>query len=180
VNPAEVVAALGRAENPLLHMEIGADGTPADRFAAAALVDAVGAWLGTGERRVAASMVVLGYSARLLGPTLAVLLRDGILLDTRPARVRYAYSPEYGFRLRLSEPSGRRGASLDDWGTEVIDGHLSHVIGAVHAEVPVAPALLWGHHPYPRRARDRTGRARRRRRAAAARVRAAAQQRPAA
>jgi ferric iron reductase protein FhuF len=143
-DPAEVVAALDRAENPLLHMGISADGTRADRLDPAVLVDAVGAWLGTGERRVAASMVVLGYSARLLGPTLAVLLRDGILLDTRPANVRYSYAPDHGFRLSLTEPSGWRGAPLDAWRTDVIDGHLSMVIAAVHADVPVATALLWG------------------------------------
>jgi ferric iron reductase protein FhuF len=160
VNGREVVAAIERAGagNPLLGIGIGpADGDePADRLcggtdagrdAAGRLVDEVGTWLGTGERRVAASLVVLGYSARLLGPTLAVLLRDGILLDARPARVRWSYRPERGFRLSLPEPSGRYGppdALLDAWCHEIVDDHLGGVIRAVRAAVPVATGLLWG------------------------------------
>lgn len=145
MTPAHVRAALDRsgARNPLLGMGSGPDGTPADRFAAGPLVDAVGAWLGTRERRVAASMVVLGYAARLVGPTVALLVRDGILLDVAPARVRYAYHPDTGFRLSLPEPSGRRGTAAD-WGPAVLDGHLAAVVHAVRKDTRVAEALLWG------------------------------------
>ena len=111
------------------------------------LVDAVAAWLGTAQRRVAASMVVLGYSARLVGPSVAVLLRDGILLDVRPARVRYTYRPESGFRLALPDPGGWRGPpSLlrEQWCRDVVDDHLGPVVAGVRAVVPVATALLWG------------------------------------
>jgi len=81
-----------------LGTDSGAGGLPAVGLSAgtgpaAALVDAVGAWLGSGERRVAASMVLLGYAARLVGPAVAVLLRDGILLDLRTERVRYSFAP---------------------------------------------------------------------------------------
>src|SRR5205814_9472476 len=72
VDAAEVVAAVERAgrDNPLLGIGTGGDDLPQPTVGE--LVDAVGAWLRTPERRVAASLVVLGYSARLLGPTLAV------------------------------------------------------------------------------------------------------------
>jgi ferric iron reductase protein FhuF len=145
VGPAAVRAALDRcgALNPLLGMGSGDDGTPSDAFAAGPLVDAVGAWLGTRERRVAASMVVLGYAARLVGPTLAVLVRDGILLDVRPQRVRYAYHPDTGFRLTLPEPAARPGP-VEGWHETVVEGHLAHIVAAVGRDTRVAAPLLWG------------------------------------
>jgi ferric iron reductase protein FhuF len=152
----ELASAIARAgaDNPLLGFGTGA-GNSAEKLGdsdtgggeAARLIDAVGAWLGHPERRVAASLVVLGYSARLLGPTLAVLLRDGILLDARPAGVRYAYAPETGFVVSLSRLAGWRGEQValrEDWCRTVLDAHLRPVIDAVRAVVPVAAGLLWG------------------------------------
>ena len=109
----EVAAAIERAGtgNPLLGIGSGT-GLPAHRLcatrstAAADLVDAVAGWLAHPERRVAASLVVLGYAARLVGPTLAVLLRDDILLDARPHQVHYTFTPNRGFRLTLPHPTG--------------------------------------------------------------------------
>jgi ferric iron reductase protein FhuF len=159
----EAASALHRAgrDNPLLGLDTGVDvgGIPADRLqptsvgasgaraAAASLVDAVGAWLGTAERRVAASMVVLGYSARLVGPSVAVLLREAILLDLRPMQVRYSYAPERGFRLAVPQPAGWRGppvSLLQRWCRDVIDDHLASVVTVVRSVVPVAAGLLWG------------------------------------
>jgi iron complex transport system ATP-binding protein len=114
---------------------------------AARLVDAVARWLGHPERRVAASLVVLGYAARLVGPTLAVLLRDGILLDAGPDRVHYAYTAGRGFVLTLPEPAGRHTppeVRARAWCATVIDEHLQPVVHAVRAVVPVAAGLLWG------------------------------------
>jgi ferric iron reductase protein FhuF len=113
----------------------------------AELVDAVGAWLPTAERRVTASMVVLGYAARLLGPGIAILLRNQILLDLRPHQVHYSYRPEQGFRLTLTRPAGWRGtpeALSHQWRRHVLDAHLARVIDAVRRVVPVAAGLLWG------------------------------------
>jgi ferric iron reductase protein FhuF len=110
-------------------------------------VDAVGVWAGTRERRVAASLVVLGYSARLVGPTLATVLRDGILLDVRPHRVRYRYRPDTGFQLSLPDPGGWHGPReplLRGWCEVVVDGHLGGLIQAVRAVVPAAAGMLWG------------------------------------
>jgi siderophore-iron reductase FhuF len=144
---AELVQALDRAgrDNPLLGIATGP--TDDDRPTAAALIDAVQAWLGTDERRVAASMVVLGYAARLVGPGLALLLRDGLLLDLRPERVHYSYRPDLGFRLTVATPTGWSGpppALRHRWCAVVIDAHLAPVIEAVRDEVPVAAGLLWG------------------------------------
>jgi ferric iron reductase protein FhuF len=160
---AEVAAAAARAGqvSPMLGIGIGDDpdggaGLPADGVrpdagigdgAAADLVGAVGDWLRTHERRVAASMVVLGYAARLLGPSVAVLLRDGILLDLRPSRVRYSFVPGRGFRLTLSEPvgwSGTADALRHRWCRDVVDDHLHSLVAAVRGVVPVATGLLWG------------------------------------
>jgi ferric iron reductase protein FhuF len=148
----EVAAAVDRAGrgNPLLGLDISDGGASADALdarAAADLVDTIGAWLGTTDRRVAASMVVLGYAARLVGPSVAVLVRDGILLDLRPARVRYSFSPQRGFRLCWPVPGGFRGdpeALRERWLRDVVTGHLGSLIAAVRAVQPVATRLLWG------------------------------------
>jgi ferric iron reductase protein FhuF len=152
---AEAIARAGRI-NALLGIGIhgDADGLPAQLLchdpsarAARALVDAVGDRLGAPERRVAASMVVLGYAARLVGPAMALLLRDGMLLDLRPSQVRYSYRPDRGFRLSTPQPAGWAGAPATvarHWCRQVIDGHLSAVVEAVRVVTPVATGLLWG------------------------------------
>jgi hypothetical protein len=106
VPAARVRAALadtGRG-NPLLGMAVSESdaGAGLDAPTVAGLVDAVGDWLHAEERRVAASLVVLGYSARLVGPVVAVLLRHGILLEV--AHVRHSYTSATGFRLTLAAP----------------------------------------------------------------------------
>jgi ferric iron reductase protein FhuF len=162
--PAEVLAAVERAgrDNPLLGFAggtgrpaepLGAGDRPAeplcagDRPAVTRLLDEVGAWLGRPEPRVVASMVVLGYAARLVGPAVATVLRDGVLVDLRPSRVGYSFHPGQGFRLTLTEPAGWQGppeALWSRWYAQVIDEHLRGLIGAVRAVVPVAAGLLWG------------------------------------
>jgi ferric iron reductase protein FhuF len=155
----QVIAAVRRtgAANPLLGIGIG-PGAPEGSLAAGlcgpdgegaarALIEAVGRRLPTPDVPVAASMVVLGYAARLTGPALAVLLRDGLLLDLAPAGVRYRFDQTTGFALSLSEPGGWHGPSrvvLDCWGAGVLDGHLLGLVRAVRAVVPMATRLLWG------------------------------------
>ncbi|MDP9795390.1 ferric iron reductase protein FhuF [Catenuloplanes nepalensis] len=105
-------------------------------------VAAVGAWARTDEPRVAASLTVLGYSARLVGPVLALLTRAGILLDL--TAVSCAYAPGAGFRLSLDNPSGTRGAGLEAACGAALVAHLSTIISRVRMVAPAAPALLWG------------------------------------
>jgi ferric iron reductase protein FhuF len=148
--PDRVAAALRRpiAGNPFLSFaEFVADGRPASEFAAAvpSLLSSVARATGAREPRVAASLVVLGYSARLLGPTVAVLLRDSVLLDVAPARVRFGYAPGTGFQLSLPAPAGFCGPGLAArWREDVLDEHLAMVVAAVCARVRVAAGLLWG------------------------------------
>jgi hypothetical protein len=164
-DPAEGAAALDRAgrDNPLLGLATTPieGGAPSSVLAAAGragagaaatgpaavLVDGVAGWLGIDEPRVAASLVLLGYSARLVGPGIAVLLREGILPDLRPAGLSYAFTPARGFRLGAPDPAGWRAGRqvlLAWWCRDVLDEHLAPVIAAVRRVVPVAEALLWG------------------------------------
>jgi ferric iron reductase protein FhuF len=155
VAASDIEAAIRRAgeRNPLLGTETGGSGQPSVRLtgpdgaaAAGELVDAVAGWLGIAERRVAGSLVVLGYAARLVGPAVAVLLRDGILLDLRPERTRYDFRPGRGFRLTLIEAAGWHGphATLVDAVAAQLTEHLAPVLAAVREAAPVAQGLLWG------------------------------------
>ncbi len=146
-------AALARTGeiNELLTFAPPGPDTPwsATRFAAVTptLIDGIAGWLRIRERRVAASLVVLGYAARLVGPPVAVLLCEGLLVDTRPAAIRFGFVPGRGFRLALDPArgvAGPAGALAARWRRDVLDGHLTAVIAAVRADTPVAPALLWG------------------------------------
>ncbi|GAB7051698.1 (2Fe-2S)-binding protein [Catenuloplanes indicus] len=106
------------------------------------VVAAVGAWARTDEPRVAASLTVLGYSARLVGPVLALLTRAGILLDL--TAVSCAYAPGTGFRLSLDAPAGIRGAGLEAACGAALVAHLSTIITRVRMAAPAAHGLLWG------------------------------------
>jgi ferric iron reductase protein FhuF len=145
-----VAAALRRpiADTPFLSVaELAPVDSSAADFAAAvpALLPAVARATGTREPRVAASLVVLGYTARLLGPSVAVLLRDGVLLDLAPKQVRFAYAAGTGFQLALPAPVGWVGSGVAArWCETVLDDHLAMVVAAVRAEVKVAAPLLWG------------------------------------
>jgi ferric iron reductase protein FhuF len=154
VTAERVTAAARRAgrHNPLLGFATDPRGElPASDWSAGrpapVLIDAVGGWLGATERRVAASLVVLGYAARLVGPAVALLVRDGILVDVRPERVTFGYAPDRGFHLAMPRPAGWTGppaALRRAWGEVVVEAHLRPVVDAVRAEVPVAAGLLWG------------------------------------
>lgn len=90
---------------------------------------------------------MLGYAARLVGPTIAVMVRDGILLDVRPSQVRYSFLPESGFALTLPEPGGWRAtaeALHQRWCDDVIDVHLQTLVNALQAVAPAATGMLWG------------------------------------
>jgi ferric iron reductase protein FhuF len=154
---AAVLARAGR-RNPMLGLGVDPQlpgGGSAARWLgpdapalAAELIARVGARVGTGERRVAASLVVLGYAARLVGPAVALLVRDGVLLDLRPEQVTFVYAAGTGFQLALTPPaggwSGPQPELVARWHADVVDGHLRPVIDAVRQVAPVATGLLWG------------------------------------
>ena len=149
LDPSAVRAVLADdGGNPLSAFASDVDGPAGSSLpgGATALVDAVGAWLGVRERRVAASLVVLGYSARLLGPTVR-LAHAGVVVDASPGAVRYSFAPGVGFRIGLTATVGWSGpapAVAAHWCRAVLDEHLGLLIAAVRADTPVAAALLWG------------------------------------
>ncbi|WNV88683.1 (2Fe-2S)-binding protein [Umezawaea sp. Da 62-37] len=97
-------------------------------------LDAIGARYRTTERRVAASLFFLSYTARLLCPTVAAHVLDGAIPDIRPGNLWWRYDPEQGLRVRLDEPTTGPG----------IAEAMAPVVDAVRAESGVAAGLLWG------------------------------------
>ncbi|CCH30461.1 (2Fe-2S)-binding protein [Actinosynnema sp. NPDC047251] len=94
---------------------------------------AIGERYRTGEARVSASLFFLGYTARLLSPTVAAHAVGGVAPDIRPANVWWHYGPD-GMRVRIGEPVA--GVS--------ISASLEPVVAAIRDVVPVARGLLWG------------------------------------
>jgi ferric iron reductase protein FhuF len=96
-------------------------------------LDRIAARYRTGERRVAASLFFLGYTARVLSPVVAARAVGGAVPDVRPANVWWRYRPD-GLQVRLKDPVAGGG----------IAEALEPVVEAVHAVTPVARGLLWG------------------------------------
>ncbi|MCE6998926.1 (2Fe-2S)-binding protein [Saccharothrix sp. S26] len=96
-------------------------------------LDRIAARYRTGERRVAASLFFLGYTARLLSPVVAARAVGGAVPDIRPANVWWRYRPD-GLQVRLKDPVTGGG----------IGEALEPVVEAVRAVAPVARGLLWG------------------------------------
>lgn len=136
-----IAAAVARvaAGNPFFGIGLGPlpDAMPIEDAVAA-----VGRWARTDEPRVASSLTVLGYSARLVGPVLALLVREQILLDI--SHVSCTYAPGAGFRLTLPAPSGRRAPGLEAAAGPALVTHLTGIIARVRAVAPAAAGLLWG------------------------------------
>ncbi|MEU4806843.1 (2Fe-2S)-binding protein [Actinosynnema sp. NPDC023587] len=87
----------------------------------------------TDEARVSASLFFLGYTARLLCPTVAAHAVDGVAPDIRPGNVWWHFGPD-GMRVRIDEPVP--GVSISE--------SLEPVVAAIREVVPVARGLLWG------------------------------------
>lgn len=106
------------------------DGSPA----LATTLDTIGARYRTTERRVAASLFFLSYTARLLCPTVAARVLGGAVPDVRPANLWWRYSPAEGLQVRLAEPTAGPG----------IAEAMGPVVEAIREESGVAAGLLWG------------------------------------
>ncbi|MEV0677566.1 (2Fe-2S)-binding protein [Actinosynnema sp. NPDC050436] len=96
-------------------------------------LSAIGERYRTGEARVAASLFFLGYSARLLCPTVAAHAVGGVVPDIRPGNVWWRFGAD-GMRVRIGEPVA--GVSISE--------SLEPVVAAIRDVVPVARGLLWG------------------------------------
>ncbi|MFI5842001.1 (2Fe-2S)-binding protein [Catenuloplanes sp. NPDC051500] len=139
LSAGEIAAALARVSAGNQFFGIGLGPLPVAAPIEDAVV-AVGRWARTDEPRVAASLTVLGYSARLVGPVLALLVRERILLDL--SSVSSSYAPGAGFRLSLDVPSATP-ADAEAAGPALV-AHLSTIISRVRVAAPAAAGLLWG------------------------------------
>lgn len=149
----EAALAAAAARNPLMHLAADPAGSGptaaavfADKARMAQIVAAVGRAAGTSEKRVASSLVVMGYTTRLFGPALALLLAHGTVLDIDPGRLRLGYATSAGMRLTLAEVAGWSGDPqlMEAEAFERLHGHTAALVTAVRAVTPVAKGLLWG------------------------------------
>ncbi|MEU8267265.1 (2Fe-2S)-binding protein [Sphaerisporangium sp. NPDC049002] len=107
--------------------------------------------LGTGERRVAASILFQGLAARLWSPVVGAVAAHGLVPVAASAHLRWRAAPTGPLPLWTPRTAG--------W-TTVRDGEMSEVAAAVYQAVvaellyplagafqrvtKIAPALLWG------------------------------------
>ncbi|TMR07062.1 iron reductase [Actinomadura soli] len=101
--------------------------------------------LGTGERRVAASLLFQGLAARLWSPVVAAAAR-GIVPEL--AGLRWCWAPGEAIALRVGAPSGWRvdeaaEAAALIW-PMVMDGLLKPLRDAMSTFVGLADGLVWG------------------------------------
>jgi ferric iron reductase protein FhuF len=121
---------VGRPDETWLSGAALLDGSPA----LAKTLDTIGERYRTTERRVAASLFFLSYTARLLCPTVAARVLGGTAPDIRPDNLWWRYSPTDGLQVRLAEPTSGPG----------IAEAMTPVVEAIREESGVAAGLLWG------------------------------------
>jgi hypothetical protein len=110
----------------------------------ARLVERVRIRLGTGQARVAASILFQGHAARLWSVSLGAVLRGGLLPDLDPDALLWR-DQDGSVRLHLDRTKGWRGADLENaLGCSVLDEHLTPLLAAVHRLAPLSGRLLWG------------------------------------
>ncbi|QXJ24811.1 (2Fe-2S)-binding protein [Actinomadura graeca] len=101
--------------------------------------------LGTGERRVAASILFQGLASRLWSPMVAAAAR-GVVPDLSGLHWRWA--PGAPVALWLARPSGWRAASVRETAgllhREVVTGQLGPLRETMLTFVGLADGLLWG------------------------------------
>ncbi|MBB4776973.1 (2Fe-2S)-binding protein [Actinomadura livida] len=117
---------------------------PDDEWVLGATVE-YGERLGTGERRVAASILFQGLASRLWSPVVAAAAR-GIVPDL--ADLRWRWAPGEAVALGLAEPRGWRvegvGEAADLVHPMVVDGHLRALRETMLSFVSLADGLVWG------------------------------------
>lgn len=107
------------------------------------LVDRVGTALGTHETRVAVSILVQGYAARLWAIGLGALTDRGMVPDLDPERLLWR---DHGgsIRLHLRPAHGWYDGDLPNrLAVMIVDDHLAVLIRAVRRLVPISARLLW-------------------------------------
>jgi hypothetical protein len=108
-----------------------------------AQIAAVSGRLGTGEPRVAASILFQGIAGRLWSPVLATAAAHGVVPDLDAGRTYWrAASP--GPVLLAVPAAPELDADAGAVRRVVIDRHLRPLAAAVRSVTPVAEGLLWG------------------------------------
>jgi hypothetical protein len=106
-------------------------------------IAAVRARLGTGEDRVAASLLFQGVAGRLWSPVLAAAVQHGVVPALDPARTYWRAASPGPILLAAPEPDGQT-ASTRVVREVVVDQHLRPLIAGVRGVTRVAEGLLWG------------------------------------
>ena len=106
-------------------------------------VAAARARLGTGEDRVAASLLFQGVAGRLWSPVLAAAFLHGVVPDLEPARTYWRAAAPGPVLLAAPETAGVP-ASASAVHRVVVERHLRPLVAAVRTVTPVAEGLLWG------------------------------------
>ncbi|WP_431038956.1 (2Fe-2S)-binding protein [Streptomyces sp. P6-2-1] len=105
----------------------------------------VGARLGTGPGRVAASTVHLGHVARLWSLALGTVALGGGVPDLGPGRLRFTLSPEGSPRLWVPEPAARPADEDPVPGLHaLLTAHLAPLHAHLRARYGLSPHLLRG------------------------------------
>ncbi|WP_329262614.1 (2Fe-2S)-binding protein [Actinoallomurus sp. NBC_01490] len=119
---------------------------PFTELAGRALPDQIAAArarLGTGEERVAASLLFQGIAGRLWSPVLATAVEHGVVPDLDPAGTYWRAASPGPVLLAAPEVAGLT-ADASAVHRVVIDRHLGPLVAALRAVTPVAEGLLWG------------------------------------
>ncbi|GIH23592.1 hypothetical protein Aph01nite_19020 [Acrocarpospora phusangensis] len=109
----------------------------------AARVDEVARRLGTGERRVAASILFQGLAARFWSPPIGLAVGHGLLLVLDPRTVLWRPVETGPLPLRLSAPATLP-LSAEGLYAQVVDGLLEPLAATLRAVVPLSPHIVWG------------------------------------
>ena len=103
--------------------------------------------LGTGERRVIASVLHLGIAARLWSPVLGAAVAHRVLLDWTADDLEWKDALGGPLPLRLPAPSGQPVADLSEAAEPLyrsVSALLEQLSDLVLSQVKLAPRLLWG------------------------------------
>jgi hypothetical protein len=106
-------------------------------------IAAVRASLGTGEARVAASLLFQGIAGRLWSPVLAAAVEHGVVPGMDPARTYWRAASPGPVLLAAPEPDGLA-ASASAVREVVLDLHLRPLVAGLRGVTRVAEGLLWG------------------------------------
>ncbi len=100
------------------------------------------------DDRVAASIALQGFAARLLSAPFAATVLHGVLPDLTPQALHWRPSATGPWPLWCDDPSGTPVDGPDEavraLDRAVLADHLAPLIAAVRAQVPVSERLLWG------------------------------------